>query len=204
MGYSTYFTLNKIQGSDEDFDAFVKDIDEKSGVNFTDDAGQSAKWYDHHEDMTEVSRKYPDLTVQLDGEGEDSEDVWATRYRGGESESVGYEQEPFCALASRTERVSYLAKTYADARKRFIRLIACIIGEQPLHEMSTDIVLEDDGSAVSRVDRVFVRDGEVWYHHVIEHRDPAPDLSSDCLMDAEGTLQEIYLIAQGVMKIQQA
>lgn len=88
MGYITYFTLNKIEGKDEDFDALVKDIDEATGIDFSDEQGQEARWYDYGEDMCRLTRKYPDLLVQLDGDGECSDDLWEARYRNGIEETI--------------------------------------------------------------------------------------------------------------------
>ena len=44
------------------------------------------KWYDHTEDMVEVSKQFPELTFVLYGEGEDSEDIWCEYFNNGDFE----------------------------------------------------------------------------------------------------------------------
>lgn len=46
----------------------------------------SIKWYDSIEDLTEVSKAFPDVLLQVDGEGEESGDIWRTYYKGGKSQ----------------------------------------------------------------------------------------------------------------------
>ena len=105
MGYLTYFTINKIEGSDEDFDALLKDINDELGINFQDEDCQEAKWYDYGKDMCRLTRKYPSLLVQLDGDGEDSHDIWAARYRNGIEETISYinDDVSFAYLRSENE-----------------------------------------------------------------------------------------------------
>lgn len=102
MGYYTYFTLTKIEGSDEDFDNLVKEIKDDLDIDLAE--GEEAKWYDHDEDLIERSKKYPGLLVELYGDGENSDDLWSTRYRNGESETVELPSlPPFRRLLSEKE-----------------------------------------------------------------------------------------------------
>jgi hypothetical protein len=199
MGYYTYFTLNKIHGSDEDYDALVKDIDEKTGIDFSRDNCQEAKWYDSHEDMTELTKKYPDLTVQLDGDGENSDDLWACRYRGGESEQIEAAMPAFCEIATPAERASFVANTYEAARKGFIRLIRRIVQEKG-GDVETDIVLEEDTVSVSRCTRLRNEEGELRYEHAIEMKDGSSRIGGWCRAQEEITLQQAFAVAKALLK----
>jgi hypothetical protein len=46
---------------------------------FSDDC----KWYDHDKDMREISKKYPETIFILEGEGEESGDIWKKYYLNG-------------------------------------------------------------------------------------------------------------------------
>ena len=43
----------------------------------------SCKWYKHREDMIEFSKLFPDVVFELEGEGENSGDVWKEYYKNG-------------------------------------------------------------------------------------------------------------------------
>ena len=164
MGYLTYFTLNKITGSDEDFDALVEDIKEKTGIDFAKDNCEEAKWYDCEKDMLALSRKYPDLTVQLDGDGENSDDLWAERFRNGECESVGIEMPPFVYFTTDDERKRYLEKIVPGARKDLIRLIDAILSDREDGQAETGLTLRESELTVTTAVKVArSEDGiDVW------------------------------------------
>ena len=42
-----------------------------------------AKWYDCEEDMLEISRQFPDVRFTIDGEGEESRDIWEEHFLNG-------------------------------------------------------------------------------------------------------------------------
>ena len=46
----------------------------------------TAKWYDSDDDMTELSKSFPDCLFRLYGEGEDRDDTWENYYWNGKSE----------------------------------------------------------------------------------------------------------------------
>lgn len=48
----------------------------------------SAKWYKYEGDLTKVSKALPLLLIQVDGEGEESGDVWRRYYLGGKVQSA--------------------------------------------------------------------------------------------------------------------
>lgn len=45
----------------------------------------SGKWYDHEDNMKEVSEKFPDVVFKLEGLGEDQDRTWCTYYWNGQS-----------------------------------------------------------------------------------------------------------------------
>ena len=51
-----------------------------SDISFS---GDCAKWYDHDDDMLELSKQFPETVFCLYGEGEYSEDMWYTYYKNG-------------------------------------------------------------------------------------------------------------------------
>ena len=45
----------------------------------------ACKWHDHQEDMLEYSANHPEYLFILDGEGEESGDIWRKFYKDGKS-----------------------------------------------------------------------------------------------------------------------
>lgn len=78
MGYETKFLLT--HDSDEELDL----IDSQSYHIEYDEETDGIKWYDFHEEMKAHSAKYPEVTFTLSGDGEDSDDFWLFKYRGGD------------------------------------------------------------------------------------------------------------------------
>jgi len=164
MGYLTYFTLDIVSGSDEDFDALVGDIREKTGIDFSRDNSAEAKWYDCEKDMTALSMKYPDLVVQLDGDGEDSDDLWSERFRNGECESVGVEMPDFIRITTETERRRLLKRIIPGAKRRLILLIDAILADMKDASVEPDLVLRESELTETRAVKV-TRNGDgidVW------------------------------------------
>jgi hypothetical protein len=107
MGYYTYHSLliqnaTKEQAGqilsymethdDEQFYALdwasgIKDIKKLRGKEaqggFYISGTDTTKWYEHDKDMVELSEQFPSVLFELQGEGENSEDLWKTYYRGG-------------------------------------------------------------------------------------------------------------------------
>lgn len=46
------------------------------------------KWYDHTEDMIELSKLFPTVVFTLDGHGEDRDDIWREYYFNGKNQFV--------------------------------------------------------------------------------------------------------------------
>lgn len=43
----------------------------------------SCKWYEHEDDMKRLSKEFPEVVFQLNGEGEESGDVWVKYFKNG-------------------------------------------------------------------------------------------------------------------------
>jgi len=83
MGYHTNYDL--VTNDDEEekhWDELRKLSDYK--YLFED----SCNWYDHKEDMRKYSLKYPNTLFTLNGEGEESGDIWVEYYKNGKMQRV--------------------------------------------------------------------------------------------------------------------
>lgn len=47
---------------------------------------EEAKWYEHEEDMINISKQFPNFVFKLHGEGEDNDDVWDQYFYQGHTE----------------------------------------------------------------------------------------------------------------------
>lgn len=152
MGYYTYFTINKIKGSDKDFDNLLKDIDEETGLRFSEDTTQEAKWGDYEEDCLKLSKKYPDLIFQIDGDGENSDDLWAERFHNGDCESTHMEYPgDFTAIATYDERKTILDKILPETRKKYVEFISSLLKEKENQSETVDIFGEQEKITVSLI-----------------------------------------------------
>jgi hypothetical protein len=92
MGYYTTFTGN-VTGPSELLNEFMIDADNghKFGAydfdlnDWFDDiiGGDAMKWYDWNDDLASISKDYPNLLFSLEGEGEESGDIWKAWARNG-------------------------------------------------------------------------------------------------------------------------
>lgn len=87
MGYYTYYSMDVLQGTDDDIAKVVQYLKNKDIVGYALDESlrpyDGVIWYEHHEDMIELSMAFPDLYFVLHGEGDDREDVWDSHYKNG-------------------------------------------------------------------------------------------------------------------------
>lgn len=89
MGYYTRHTLTIIDNDDINIHTKVQDyINENEDLEYAlgDDFGESSdscKWYEHENDMRKISKAFPDILFLLEGEGEDSGDMWKEYYLDG-------------------------------------------------------------------------------------------------------------------------
>lgn len=103
MGYYTYFELSTKENKypitnimmymkkefkkDDWFYPFESEIDNLLFVeeknDFSLDCDDVAKWYEHDEEMIELSLQFPQTVFCLYGEGEENGDLWYKYYKNG-------------------------------------------------------------------------------------------------------------------------
>lgn len=94
MGYYTVYK-GSVTGKGVLLDAFCEAADREEtfgtyGLLLSDwldeyiNGGESMKWYDWQSDCKELSAKYPNLLFTLNGEGEESGDIWRAYFRSGQ------------------------------------------------------------------------------------------------------------------------
>ena len=105
MGYYTSFELttkgNKYEVSDiaaymkknymesDQFYPFEYDFDDlllDKGVFDFKMSSDECKWYEHDEEMLELSKQFPETVFCLYGEGEENGDIWYTYYKNGKKQ----------------------------------------------------------------------------------------------------------------------
>lgn len=103
MGYYTQHILNvRKSGKDqhwteEEIDELIEALEEKKVWNYAlnevfeneplrFDGYEFVKWYNSDRDMKEISKKFPDYTFQLHGDGDNPDDFWFNYYKNGVSE----------------------------------------------------------------------------------------------------------------------
>ncbi len=83
MGYYTKHTLRV----DGDTNLIAELVAENEGASWAFDANgnteDACKWYSHRKDMRDFSFRHPDVLFTLNGEGEESGDIWVEYYKGG-------------------------------------------------------------------------------------------------------------------------
>ena len=92
MGYYTNYKLTVLQGEREidsailpSFDTRKMYFDSFSVQDLIENNADSCKWYEHDEEMIELSKEYPDYLFVLDGDGEETGDVWREFYKNGKT-----------------------------------------------------------------------------------------------------------------------
>jgi hypothetical protein len=82
MGYDTQYDLSSDDRKIEEHYAALEEITgyDKYYMNGT---GYEIKWYEHENHLKAYSLKYPDTLFTLEGEGEESGDVWKKYFKNG-------------------------------------------------------------------------------------------------------------------------
>jgi len=101
MGYITEYTLG-IEQNDNNVavDEINEFIQKERKVNkdfmyvfyedleYNDAIYGEGKWYNFDEDMMKLSKAFPDVVFRLEGDGEESDDVWVTYYKDGKYQNA--------------------------------------------------------------------------------------------------------------------
>ena len=91
MGYYTKFTLDYILPEpNRELRALVELALERDGTctygnlgMFLEGRSDTCKWYEYRTDMIRFSKEFPDVIFSLQGEGEESGDLWIEYFKGG-------------------------------------------------------------------------------------------------------------------------
>lgn len=97
MGYYTSYKVRIVSGQlpeyeqqiiADGFTTFEKLIVTKACGNYGDPFQEANKWYDHDTDMIRFSKMYPDILIELSGEGEENGDQWKSYYKNGKMKLI--------------------------------------------------------------------------------------------------------------------
>ena len=85
---------------------------------------EEMKWYESDADMRQLSNEFPEVEFTLDGEGEESGDIWRAYYKGGKSQytdaHVSFDPpEIFNATPSQLEHIDKFCRDLAAQWKRY-------------------------------------------------------------------------------------
>lgn len=87
MCYLTSYDLVVVGGTKPN-DNYIREVNEIAGEEKLTELSKSPYaewviWYEHDDDMMEMSRRYPELTFVLTGAGENPGDEWKKYYKNG-------------------------------------------------------------------------------------------------------------------------
>lgn len=91
MGYYTQYRL-EVQGATPEQLLAIKEEKTVYGSLMSmfgfalADPSSDIKWYEHDRDMTNLSLQYPTVLFILDGDGEETEDLWRKFFKNGHIE----------------------------------------------------------------------------------------------------------------------
>lgn len=88
MGYQTLYTLSVHEGEETIEEIlFNESEDTFNGLYYAvypnGEPMDAVKWYDHENDMLELSKSYPFIVFALRGEGEEGGDIWYKYFKNG-------------------------------------------------------------------------------------------------------------------------
>ena len=77
MGYLTCFDFELLEGPEDEFQDFLKELALESDYSEIKNGYlYDAKWYDWETDVFNVSKKFPNVYFVIYGDGEENGDVW--------------------------------------------------------------------------------------------------------------------------------
>ncbi len=83
MGYYTTFSIDIKDSGNESIDCESAEELITEHLEFN-PFEESLKWYGHEDDMKAFSKKHPSVVFRLEGEGEESGDIWVKYFKNGE------------------------------------------------------------------------------------------------------------------------
>lgn len=116
MGYYTDYFLSLVEGPEEEFDIMLDTLKSEYDMDFSEGL-VNAKWYRWAEDMESVSKRYPNVLVELSGSGEEQDDIWLARFKNGDSEIQTAIIPPFKKLIAKSETKKYIRIFWPDSQK---------------------------------------------------------------------------------------
>jgi hypothetical protein len=88
MGYNTSYTLSIKNGSNDLIDELREAYDDADyAINSYGDREERCKWYDHEKHIKSFSIIHPDVLFVLEGDGEESRDIWVKYFQNGKMQS---------------------------------------------------------------------------------------------------------------------
>jgi hypothetical protein len=92
MGYATRYKLvARYAGAATPEAAIANLVNENEEAGFclleNGESGERGKWYEHEEDLRSHSSKFPHLLFTLNGEGEESGDIWVKYFQDGKMQT---------------------------------------------------------------------------------------------------------------------
>ena len=89
MGYYTAYNLVIQNGDDSLIETFRKENENANyALNEDGDTLEYCKWYNHEEDLKNFSAKYPEVVFILEGDGEESGDMWKKYFQNGKCQTA--------------------------------------------------------------------------------------------------------------------
>ena len=97
MGYNTRYEVDATgfnEGDEAEY--FLFKLNRATNYGFGGNASNGSvhletdeiKWYEWKKDLTDLSKHFPHATIDVEGRGEESGDMWKARIRNGQSEVV--------------------------------------------------------------------------------------------------------------------
>ncbi|MCP1354624.1 hypothetical protein [Aneurinibacillus migulanus] len=85
MGYYTYFKVDMKPEEPKGLREYLYLEEDRyyALIDALEEIEESHKWYDHEDDMIELSRTFPDTLFELHGEVEEPGDLWRKYFKNG-------------------------------------------------------------------------------------------------------------------------
>ena len=93
MGYYSNYSIRLAGSTSEERNKVVKEIESVSGYKFEHKSDEGCEtedhtWYDYRKHLAKISKKHPDVYIEVMRTGEDRDDQEINRFHAGKTESV--------------------------------------------------------------------------------------------------------------------